>query len=84
MWADELRGGQVADRDKKREFVSGFSGSAGTAVIGLSQAWLWTDSRYLLQAKQELDPVIGGGTSVSAMMVGIISDFLGSEQNAKR
>ena len=35
--------------------MSGFTGSAGTAVISLSHAWLWTDARYLLQAAQELD-----------------------------
>ena len=49
----------VADADKKREFVSGFSGSAGTAVISRTNCWLWTDSRYLLQAQQELDPAGG-------------------------
>ena len=48
----------VADADKKREWVSGFSGSAGTVVISLSHAWLWTDSRYLLQAQQQLDPQV--------------------------
>ncbi len=40
---------------RRREWISGFSGSAGTAVIGLQGAWLWTDSRYHLQAEKELD-----------------------------
>ena len=45
----------VAEGDKRVEFVSGFAGSSGTVVISLDHAWLWTDSRYLLQAKQQLD-----------------------------
>ncbi|EFJ06918.1 hypothetical protein SELMODRAFT_186551 [Selaginella moellendorffii] len=44
----------VADRDKRREFVSGFSGSAGLAVITKNEALLWTDGRYFLQATQQL------------------------------
>lgn len=41
---------------RRREAISGFTGSAGTAVVGLENAWLWTDSRYHLQAEKELDP----------------------------
>ena len=41
---------------RRREAISGFTGSAGTAVVGLESAWLWTDSRYHLQAEKELDP----------------------------
>jgi Xaa-Pro aminopeptidase len=40
----------------RREWISGFTGSCGLAAIGRSGAWLWTDSRYWLQAGQELDP----------------------------
>ena len=40
---------------QRRRFVSGFSGSAGDALIGLHEAWLWADSRYWLQAESELD-----------------------------
>jgi len=39
----------------RRRFVSDFSGSAGDALIGLDGAWLWTDSRYWLQAEGEID-----------------------------
>lgn len=39
---------------KKREWISGFTGSAGTCVITQSEAGLWTDSRYYLQAEEEL------------------------------
>ncbi|XP_025833927.1 xaa-Pro aminopeptidase ApepP isoform X2 [Agrilus planipennis] len=45
----------IADADKRREFISGFSGSAGTAIVTLQDARLWTDGRYYLQASQELD-----------------------------
>lgn len=44
----------VSARDKRREFVSGFSGSAGLALITMNSARVWTDGRYFLQATQEL------------------------------
>ncbi|KAL3527076.1 hypothetical protein ACH5RR_011732 [Cinchona calisaya] len=44
----------VSARDKRRAFVSGFTGSAGLAVITMEEARLWTDGRYFLQAAQEL------------------------------
>ncbi|MDR1003603.1 MAG: aminopeptidase P family protein [Prevotellaceae bacterium] len=39
---------------RSREWISGFTGSAGTAVVTLSEAGLWTDSRYFLQAEAQL------------------------------
>ncbi|GJQ14059.1 hypothetical protein GpartN1_g5850.t1 [Galdieria partita] len=39
----------------RREFVSGFTGSAGTAVVTEKDAFLWTDGRYFLLAEKELD-----------------------------
>ncbi len=44
----------VADHWKSREWISGFTGSAGTAVITMSSAALWTDSRYFIQAGEQL------------------------------
>ncbi|KAH6825497.1 aminopeptidase P1 [Perilla frutescens var. hirtella] len=44
----------VSARDKRREFVSGFTGSAGLALITENEALLWTDGRYFLQAEQQL------------------------------
>ena len=44
----------VADHWKGREFISGFNGSAGTAVVTLNSAALWTDSRYFLAAEEQL------------------------------
>ena len=44
----------VADHWKSREWISGFTGSAGTVVISKDHAGLWTDSRYFLQAEDEL------------------------------
>ena len=38
-----------------RTWISGFDGSAGTAVVTTNQAGLWTDSRYFLQAAQQLE-----------------------------
>jgi Xaa-Pro aminopeptidase len=42
------------DHWKGREWVSGFNGSAGTAVVTMSSAALWTDSRYFLAAEEQL------------------------------
>ena len=44
----------VADHWKGRDWISGFNGSAGTAVVTLSSAALWTDSRYFLAAEEQL------------------------------
>ncbi|GMH41846.1 hypothetical protein BSKO_09756 [Bryopsis sp. KO-2023] len=41
---------------KRREFISGFTGTVGTAVITPEKAALWTDGRYFLQAADELGP----------------------------
>ncbi len=45
----------TASHWKKREFISGFTGSAGTVVILAEEAGLWTDSRYFIQAENELN-----------------------------
>lgn len=47
----------LAPQDQRRAFVSGFTGSAGTALVGFSRgdSYLWTDGRYFLQAEQQLD-----------------------------
>ena len=42
------------DRFKSRAWISGFNGSAGTVVVTLDKAGLWTDSRYFLQAGEQL------------------------------
>ena len=42
-----------------RKWISGFTGSAGTVVVTLDQAGLWTDSRYFLQAGQQLQVYLG-------------------------
>ena len=42
-------------RSKSREFITGFTGSAGTAVITKDDGGLWTDGRYYLQAEKELE-----------------------------
>ncbi len=44
----------VADHYTARTFITGFTGSAGTAVITLKEAGLWTDGRYFIQAENEL------------------------------
>ena len=44
------------ETNKRRHFISGFTGSAGTALVTKSgEALLWTDGRYFLQASDQLD-----------------------------
>jgi Xaa-Pro aminopeptidase len=48
----------LSEKDKRREFISGFSGSSGTALVTnvpTETALLWTDGRYYLQASNQLD-----------------------------
>ena len=45
----------VAPRWRTREFISGFSGSAGTVVITKDEALLWVDSRYFIQGAQQIE-----------------------------
>lgn len=47
-------GEYVPDHWETREWISGFNGSAGTAVVTLDDAALWTDSRYWLAAEEQL------------------------------
>lgn len=44
----------LPDRWKAREWLTGFTGSAGLALLSCGEGWLWTDSRYFLQAGAEL------------------------------
>ena len=44
----------VGDYFKARKYITGFTGSAGTAVITMTEAGLWTDGRYFIQAEKQL------------------------------
>ncbi|XP_070769429.1 xaa-Pro aminopeptidase 2 [Enoplosus armatus] len=45
----------IAPRDARMAFMTGFTGSAGTAVVTQTKAALWTDSRYWVQAERQMD-----------------------------
>ena len=53
------------DYFKCREFISGFTGSAGTMIVTMDEACLWTDGRYFLQAAAQLD-----GSGITLMKSG--------------
>lgn len=55
----------VSDHYKSREWISGFTGSAGTVVITLTDAGLWTDGRYYIQAENQIN---GTGIQLFRMM----------------
>lgn len=52
---DPHNGEYVPDHWKEREWISGFNGSAGTAVVTADAAALWTDSRYFIAAAEQLE-----------------------------
>ncbi|MCD7924901.1 MAG: aminopeptidase P family protein [Bacteroides sp.] len=52
---DPHSGEYVPQHWETRKWISGFTGSAGTAVVTLHEAGLWTDSRYFLQAAEQLE-----------------------------
>ncbi|MGN0341779.1 MAG: aminopeptidase P family protein [Roseburia sp.] len=55
----------VGEHFKAREFITGFTGSAGTAVITMTEAGLWTDGRYFVQAAEQLC-----GTTIELRKIG--------------
>ena len=79
---DPHQGEYVPDHWKGREFISGFNGSAGTAVVTLQSAALWTDSRYFIAAEEQLH-----GTEFQLMRLKIegtptIAQWIGEECGA--
>ena len=63
---DDFHGSEyVGEYFKCREFITGFTGSAGTAVIMRDKAGLWTDGRYFLQAEEQFK-----GTNVILKVLG--------------
>lgn len=77
--ADYHQSEYVGEHFKARAFLTGFTGSAGTAVVMRDKAYLWTDGRYFLQAAAQLE-----GTGITLMKSGEegvpeINDFLRNE-----
>ena len=53
--ADEHQGEYVADRSARMKWLTGFSGSAGVAIVLGDRAFMFVDGRYTLQVRQEVD-----------------------------
>ena len=76
----------VPDRWKGREWISGFNGSAGTAVVTMHAAALWTDSRYFIAAEQQLAGTefvlmherVAGTPTISEWLGKLLSDINGA------
>lgn len=70
-----------------RAWISGFDGSAGTAVITLTDAALWTDSRYFLQAEQQLSKtpfrLMREGTEATPTIAAWLSEQVAQEHSAQ-
>lgn len=65
--ADFHQSEYVGEHFKARKYITGFSGSYGTAVICMDDAGLWTDGRYFFQATNQLE---GSGVRLMKMFVG--------------
>ena len=63
--ADYHESEYVGEHFKARKYITGFTGSAGTAVVTMEEAGLWTDGRYFLQAAAQLE-----GTTVTLFRMG--------------
>ncbi len=76
----------VPDRWKGREWISGFNGSAGTAVVTMHAAALWTDSRYFIAAEQQLAGTefvlmrerVAGTPTIAEWLGKVLSDINGA------
>lgn len=55
-----------AEHYKTRRFITGFTGSAGTALVTADKAFLWTDGRYFIQAERELE-----GSTIELCRIGV-------------
>ena len=64
--ADHHQSEHVSDHFKAREYITGFSGSFGTAVITMDDGGLWTDGRYFTQANNEME---GSGVRLMKLYV---------------
>lgn len=69
----------VADHWRGREWISGFNGSAGTAVVTMKSAALWTDSRYFLAAEEQLEDTEYQLMRLKMEGTPIIAEWLGKE-----
>lgn len=83
--ADPHQSEYVADHYAARVFITGFTGSAGTAVITLKDAGLWTDGRYFIQAESELKDTGVALFKMGESGVSTVEEFLKSslENGAK-
>lgn len=80
--ADFHQSEYVGEHFKARAYITGFTGSAGTAVITLHDAKLWTDGRYFLQATKQLE---GTGVTLMKMFepgVPTVEEYLEAELKA--
>ena len=74
----------VAPHWQRRSFISGFTGSNGDVLIGMAQCYLWTDGRYSLQAKLELDPTLFSVFEYQQGQGATINNFLIAQAKNKR
>jgi Xaa-Pro aminopeptidase len=77
--ADEHLNEYLLEYRKRRQWITGFTGSVGDALISRDRAWLWVDPRYHEQAEREVDPnlftVIKGGLPDQPSLMEIVEEL---------
>ena len=77
--ADEHLNEYLPEHRKRRQWITGFTGSVGDALITRDRAWLWVDPRYHEQAEREVDPnlltVIKGGLPNQPSLMEIVEEL---------
>jgi Xaa-Pro aminopeptidase len=77
--ADEHLNEYLLEYRKRRQWITGFTGSVGDALISQDRAWLWVDPRYHEQAEREVDPnlftVIKGGLPDQPSLMEIVEEL---------
>lgn len=79
--ADAHQSEYVPEHYKGRAYVSGFTGSAGTLIVSVDKAYLWTDGRYFIQAEKQLKGTEIGLMKIATLGYSTIEEWL--KENVK-
>lgn len=82
--SDDHNSEYPSDADRRLEFISDFTGSAGLGLISKDRAWFWTDGRYFLQAENELDAAVWTLMKSGTPNTPNCTDFMVSEKSIQK
>ncbi|PHJ18576.1 creatinase domain-containing protein [Cystoisospora suis] len=85
VYSGDAHGSEIpAACDERRQFLTGFDGSSGVAVVTAREALLWTDGRYFVQAEQQLDPALWTLMKQNVPGVAKVQEWLANKPEVKR